>query len=71
MSVEYRGEVWQGGLRVAVVHGPNYARVNADTAHYAMMYAQDGPVIVKRFEKKSKVRWKKCESSPDTDASSK
>jgi hypothetical protein len=55
---EYRGEVWQDGMRVAMVHGRNYAQVNAETAHYAAMYAQDGLVIVKCFEKKPKKRWK-------------
>lgn len=57
---EYRGEVWQDGFRVAMAHGRNYAKVNAETAHYAMMYAQDGPVVVKRFEKKAGKRWKLC-----------
>jgi hypothetical protein len=58
MSTEYRGEVWQDGFRVAMAIGTNYAQVNAETAHYAAMYSQDGPVIVKHFEKKSKKRWK-------------
>lgn len=66
MRTEYRGEVWQDGMRVAMAQGENYAQVNAETAHYAFIYSVDGPVIVKRFEKKAKGRWKQCESSPDT-----
>lgn len=58
MNTEYRGEVWQDGMRVAMAQGYNYAQVNAETTHYAFMYAQDGPVVVKRFEKKPKKRWK-------------
>jgi hypothetical protein len=58
VSTEYRGEVWQDGFRVAMAHGQSFAQVNAETAHYAAMYAQDGPVIVKHFEKKAKKRWK-------------
>ena len=54
---EYRGEVWQDGFLVARAQGGNYTQVNAETAHYAMMYAKDGPVTVKRFEKKSGKRW--------------
>ena len=54
---EYKGEVWQDGFRVAMAQGRDYAKVNAETAHYAAMYSQDGPVDLKYFEKARKV-WK-------------
>jgi len=58
MKTEYRGEVWQDGMRVAMAQGYSYVQVNAETAHYAAVYAKDGPVLVKLFEKKPKKRWK-------------
>ena len=56
---EYRGEVWQRGNKVATAEGAVYRLVNAETAHYAMMYAQDGPVEVRFYEKKPKKKWKR------------
>lgn len=54
---EYRGEVWQCGIRVALAEGVDRAKVHAETAHYAMMYAQDGEVTSHYYEKK-RTRWK-------------
>ena len=55
--IEYRGEVWQGGQRVAMAQGHDRAQVHAETAHYAFMYGQDGPVESHYYEKK-RTRWK-------------
>lgn len=59
MKTIYKGEVWQGGMRVAAVEGSNYANVNRETAHYAATYAQDGEVEVRRYEKRPPKRWKR------------
>lgn len=44
---DYRFEVWQDGLLVAECVGADYEAVRRDAMHYALVYAQDGPVIVK------------------------
>ena len=54
---KYRGEVWQDGIRVAMAEGADRSKVHAETAHYAMMYGQDGPVTANYYEKK-RTRWK-------------
>lgn len=60
MKTEYRGEIWQGGMRVAAVEGKKYKQVNSDTAHYALMYSQDGPVEVKLYRKLYQKRWQRA-----------
>jgi len=40
-------ELWQDGIRVAKVEGPTEASVDREIQHYAMVYAQDGPVEIK------------------------
>ena len=59
MKNEYRGEVWQDGMKVAVVSGRSYRVVNAETARYAALYSMDGPVDVRHYEKKPTKRWKR------------
>jgi hypothetical protein len=44
MAKDHRYEVWQEGLRVAVVIGSDQMAAFRDAMHYAMMYAQDGPM---------------------------
>jgi len=39
-------EIWQDGLMVAWVSGPR-SRAEADAAHHALVYGQDGPVDVR------------------------
>jgi hypothetical protein len=41
-------EVWQEGICVASVEGPEQNRVEAEGMHYASQYAQDGPIQIKR-----------------------
>jgi hypothetical protein len=41
-----RAEVWQHGLMVACVEGPTRKSIERDVCHYAVQYAQDGPVSV-------------------------
>ncbi|HSV24659.1 MAG TPA: hypothetical protein VLJ17_16725 [Xanthobacteraceae bacterium] len=44
---EYELEVWQSGLMVASVHGPDFDFVHGEAMHYALQYAQDGPVEIR------------------------
>lgn len=44
------------------VQGTAFRRVRADMFHYAFMYGQDGPVVVKFF-RKSTNRWKRLMGS--------
>ena len=43
-----RIEIWQGGLMVAAMSGPE-GSCSGDAAHYAMQYGQDGPIEVRMF----------------------
>lgn len=56
---EYRGEVWQDGMRVAAAYGQSLKRIKAETLHYGIEYAQDGDVILKFFRKLPGKRWQK------------
>lgn len=47
MSEDFRFELWQEGIMVAAVNSPNYHRGLREIAHYANVYAQDGPVQIK------------------------
>lgn len=38
----------QDGIVVAVVEGPSQS-ARQEIMHYAMMYAQDGPVVIERI----------------------
>ena len=42
-----RIEGWQGGLRVFVVEADDPQRARSEAMHYAIQYAQDGPVTLK------------------------
>lgn len=59
MKTEYRGEVWQNGMKQAAAQGATRKRVEDETLGYALQYAQDGPVLVKFFRKLPKQRWKR------------
>jgi hypothetical protein len=41
-----RAELWQDGMMMVAVEG-NRKFVEADIAHYALIYSQDGPVEIK------------------------
>lgn len=43
----YTAKLLQGGIVVAEVSAPTIEQAEREIVHYAMMYAQDGPVIVK------------------------
>ena len=43
----YRSSVWQDGIEVAAVTGADHDRVRGEITHYAMVYAQDGPVTIR------------------------
>jgi len=45
--------VYQDGTKVAGGSGP-YERCKAEAAHYAMMYAQDGPVKVRVWRERKR-----------------
>ncbi len=47
MPKDYSFEIIQGGIAVASGSGPDLETVRREANHYAIMYAQDGPVEVK------------------------
>jgi hypothetical protein len=51
-EVEYEYEVWQGDALQAGGRENDYASATSEANHYAMMYAQDGPVEVRIYEKR-------------------
>lgn len=51
-EVEYEYEVWQDGVLQAGGREADYASAKSEANHYAMMYAQDGPVEVIIYEKR-------------------
>jgi len=51
-EVEYEYEVWQDNALQAGGRETDYASAQAEAEHYAMMYAQDGPVEVHIYEKR-------------------
>lgn len=46
MSNQWHFEIMQGGIVVASGSGPTERSIMTETAHYAMIYGQDGPVDV-------------------------
>lgn len=44
---QYNASLFQNGLQVAGVSGPNKESVQREIAHYALLYGQDGPVEIK------------------------
>ncbi len=46
-SQEYKFELWQNGMMVAMVRSANEDRAIAEINHYAMMYGQDGPCEIR------------------------
>lgn len=56
MPQEYEYEVIQDGIVVASAWGRDKQRVLSEAMHYAMMYAQDGPVEVRMKPDKRKRR---------------
>jgi len=42
-----RAEIWQGGIMIACVEGPSRKAIERDVCHYAVQYAQDGPVSIR------------------------
>ncbi len=53
---EYEFEVVQDGIVVASAWGRDRDRTLAEAAHYAAMYAQDGPVLLRIKPDKRKRR---------------
>ena len=47
MGSNWKGSVTQSGVVVASVIGRDREQVERETMHYALIYAQDGPVTVK------------------------
>ena len=55
-ETEYGGfSIKQGGIVVAGGSGP-YEAIKAEAEHYAAMYRQDGPVKVRVWKNRRKVR---------------
>lgn len=51
-EVEYEYEVWQDGALQAGGREADYASAKSEANHYAMLYATDGPVEVRIYEKR-------------------
>jgi hypothetical protein len=51
-EAEYEYEVWQGDALQAGGITTDYASAQSEAGHYAMMYAPDGPVEVRIYEKR-------------------
>ena len=51
-EAEYEYEVWQGNAWQAGGSTTDYASAQSEAGHYAMMYAPDGPVEVRIYEKR-------------------
>lgn len=51
-EAEYEYEVWQGDALQAGGSTTDYASAQSEAGHYAMMYAPDGPVEVRIYEKR-------------------
>lgn len=47
MKTAHEFEIWQDGICVASAGSNNEADARREIWHYAMQYAQDGPVVVK------------------------
>ena len=44
---DYTFELWQNGIMVASVDGPDLIRVRAEIMHYAAQYIEDGPLEIR------------------------
>lgn len=51
---QYGYKLIQGGIVVAQVEASTDEEANREINHYAMMYAQDGPVKIVKIKKKGK-----------------
>ena len=49
MAQEFSVELWQDGIMVASVHSPSKEDAERDIRHYAWQYAQDGPLLIRRW----------------------
>ena len=67
-EVEYEYEVWQGDALQAGGREANYASAQSEANHYAMMYAPDGPVEVRIYEKRLLSTTQQYGVSPECDA---
>ena len=47
MAKRYRFQLWQDGIEVAGVDAPTLEAAQREIMHYAMVYAQDGPVEIR------------------------
>jgi hypothetical protein len=52
---KYKAGVWQGNIEVAITEGNDPIAVEREITHYAMMYSQDGEVVVRR--NRALARW--------------
>ena len=51
-EVEYEYEVWQGAVLQAGGRENDYDSAKSEANHYAMMYANDGPVEIIIYEQR-------------------
>lgn len=63
--MEYRGDLYQFGMRVARVEGSDASAVRSEIAHYMLMYGLDGEVEPKFYcRAKAGLRWSKIAKKP-------
>ena len=53
LARRYSFRIIQDGMTVVSASGTDQRQLKAEAAHYAMMYAQDGPVQVKFSSRRS------------------
>lgn len=51
-DIEYEFEIWHGDELLAGGVAATSHECGAESAHYAMMYGQDGPVTVRFYERR-------------------
>lgn len=49
ITIQWCFELRQGGMTVAEGSGSDEAQIHSEGMHYAMMYAQDGPVELRFY----------------------
>jgi len=62
---EYSLSIWQDGMEVAAVSGPDLDRVHAEAMHYAFVYGQDGPTEIRGIPAE-KFEWLKAKLNGPT-----
>jgi hypothetical protein len=60
MAKHYKLGIWQDGIEVAGVSGPDFEKVYREAMPYQMLYSQDGPIEMRGVPRK-KMDWVKAQ----------